>query len=125
MGDRVLFQVVASFVAKPSEVSPVVYGHWCGSEAPQICAALAKRMETRPGDVPYTGARLVQEVCNATSKGEGALSVGVWNAPEVLTAEDSHGDAGCVLISCTPQGLRFKCMGGYLRATADGTGVTA
>jgi hypothetical protein len=106
MGDRVLFQVV-----KGKEFSPVVYGHWSGSKAPAVVARLAKRMKGREGDVEYTAARLVQEL---VGDAEGALSFGMWNAKAVLTAEDSHGDAGVVLIHAEPGGLRAEYLGGYL-----------
>ena len=121
MGDRVLFQVVTS---KGDAVGPVVYGHWCGSDAPAIVRRLADRMAARPGDVEYASARLVQEVI-ATAP-DTSLGVGVWNAPtlgggmsERLTAEDSHGDAGVVLIDCGG-GFKCECLGGYLRTGPDG-----
>ncbi len=112
MGDRVLFQVKGT-----GEHSPVAYGHWCGSEAPQIVGRLASRMATRPNEVPYTFARLIQEMCNGD---EGALSFGAWNADKVLTAADSHGDAGVVLIDVSASPLRCECLGGYLTAGPDG-----
>ncbi len=119
MGDRVLFQVVTG-----KDVGPVVYGHWSGGEAPDIVRRLADRMATRPGDVDYATARLVQEVL-ATAP-DTPLGVGVWNAPtlgggqsERLTEGDTHGDAGVVLIDCA-DGFRCECMGGYLRTGPDG-----
>ena len=112
MGDRVLLQVV-----KGSDFGPVVYGHWCGDRAPDIVRKLAARMAQRPGDMDYTTARLVQE-CTAGDP-EGALSFGVWNAPARLAGEDSHGDAGVVLIDCA-NGFRCECLGGYLRTGPDG-----
>lgn len=119
MGDRVLFQVHGE-----QGISPVVYGHWSADKAPEICAALQARMKGREGDVQYTAARLVQEVCASSSEGKGNLSVGMWNAEKLLTSADSHGDGGVVLIQCTPHGLKFKCLGGYLKATKDGAGVS-
>ena len=121
MGDRVLFQVVSN---AQGIVGPVVYGHWSGAEAPAIVRRLADRMAARPGDVDYTTARLVQGVLEGLP--DGPLGVGVWNAPtlgggqsERLTAEDTHGDAGVVLIDCS-DGFRCECLGGYLRTGDDG-----
>ena len=110
MGDRVLFQIVGG-----NEVSPVVYCHWAGWRAPGIVRALKARMVGRPGDVSYTAARLVQECVQVT---EGDAGFGLWNAPERLTAEDSHGDAGVVLIDCNS--WRCECFGGYLVTGEDG-----
>jgi hypothetical protein len=126
MGDRVLFQVVRSFdwtitSAPQAHISPVVYGHWAAAYAPAICAKLAARMASRGDDLDYTAARLVQEVC-ATAP-DGALSVGLWNASDILKADDSHGDGGCVIIEVSSKGMRFKCVGGYLRASEDGKTV--
>lgn len=113
MGDRVLFQVVRGTAA----AGPVVYCHWAGYRAPEIVRKLAARMATRPGDVDYATARLVQE-CTAGDT-DGALSFGVMNARGRLTENDSHGDAGVVLIDCD-KGFRCECLGGYLRTGADG-----
>ncbi len=121
MGDRVLFQVLSK---AQGAVGPVVYGHWSGSNAPAIVRRLVDRMAARPGDVAYTTARLVQEI--VADDPDGPLGVGVWNAPtlgggssEVLTADDTHGDAGVVLIDCS-DGFRCECLGGYLLTGPDG-----
>jgi len=111
MGDRVLIQVVNG-----QEISPVAYGHWCGDRTPEIVARLKRRMKDRPGDVSYTFARLVQEMTNGD---DGALSFGCWNATKRLTAKDSHGDAGCVIIDVS-KGFQCTCTGGYLVADSDG-----
>lgn len=105
MGDRVLFQVVNG-----KEIGPVVYAHWSGSKAKEIVFKLASRMANRLGDVSYTSARLVQEVCESVS--DKSHSVGVWSAKSKLKAADSHGDAGIVLIDANT----FECtyLGGYL-----------
>jgi len=121
MGDRILFQVVTS---GGDAVGPVVYCHWSGDKAPEIVRALASRMADRPGDVAYATARLVQE-CIAVGDVDGATRFGVWNATFEdglfcrLTAEDTHGDAGVVLIDCA-DGFRCECLGGYLRTGPDG-----
>lgn len=111
MGDRVLIQVVGK-----DEFSPVAYGHWCGSRTPEIVAHLKERMRTRPGDVSYTFARLLQEMMGDDSD---CLSFGAWNAEKILTADDSHGDAGVVLIYVS-EGFRCRCEGGYLKTGKDG-----
>lgn len=114
MGDRVLFQVVSK---TKTNFSPVVYCHWAGSDAPRIVRALADRMANRPGDVEYAAARLVQE-CVAVAP-DGNTGFGIWNVDKVLGEDDSHGDAGVVLINCD-DGFRCECMGGYLRVGDDG-----
>lgn len=111
MGNRVLFQVVSK---DRKRFGPVVYAHWSGESAPEVCQRLEQRMRSRPGDVDYTSARLVQEL---TMDDDGALSYGLWNAEAVLNEEDSHGDAGIVLIEVSEQGMTFHCMGGYLKQT--------
>lgn len=111
MGDRVLFQMT-----RKAEHGPVVYGHWSGSAAREIVTKLKDRMASRRGDVSYATARLVQEVCETVS--DKALSVGVWNADEVLVEKDSHGDAGIVLIDADT--FRCVCFGGYLKADSKG-----
>ena len=111
MGDRVLIQVVSG-----DEISPVAYGHWCGARAPKIIASLKERMKDRPGDVSYTFARLMQEMIG---NDPGPLSFGAWNATKRLTKEDSHGDAGCILIDVS-KGFRCECFGGYLETDKDG-----
>ena len=120
MGDRVLFQIVRGH----AEFGPVVYCHWAGYRAPEIVRKLASRMKSRTGDMDYATARLVQE---CTANGDGPLSFGVSNAAARLTAEDSHGDAGVVLIDC--DGFTCECLGGYLVTGPDGfpvkQGVTA
>lgn len=117
MGDRVLMQCYRPDTGK---FGPVVYGHWSGSDAPKIVANLAERMAGRRGDVDYASARLVQEVC-LTIYSNGNSGCGVWSADHLLTADDSHGDAGCVLINVNDYTAQY--MGGYLRN--DGTSKSA
>jgi len=107
MGERVLFQVV-----KNDQFSPVVYCHWSGDEARDICERLMIRMGCRSSDLQYTAARLVQECIN---NDKGNLSFGIWNADRVLTEEDAHGDGGVILIDVSDGLMEFKCMGGYWR----------
>lgn len=114
MGDRVLLQIVSR--RQPDAFGPVVYCHWAGDRVPAIVRALAARMGGRAADIDYASARLVQE-CTAGDPGN--LSFGLWNATHRLTADDSHGDAGVVLIDCA-DGFRCDCVGGYLVTGADG-----
>lgn len=106
MGDRVVIQC---HNPKTSEVGPAVYGHWSGNKALAAIERLRARMASRPGDVEYWSARLVQELINGDA---GCLSFGIWNAPELLTDKDSHGDAGVVLIDVTTG--KIRCIDGYL-----------
>ena len=106
MGDRVLLQVVRK---EPAEFSPVIYCHWLGGGAVQAVARLAKRMEKRRGDVPYIAARLLQEV---VSDDDGDTGFGLEHASKVLTAADSHGDAGVILVDADTFEMTF--LGGYL-----------
>lgn len=110
MGDRVLFQVIDS----QGRVSPVVYGHWCGSEAKKIVAATIKQMDGRVNDVDYTTARLVQNILGGD---KGNTGCGVFNQEKKLTADDSHGDAGCVIVNCDTWNVEY--FGGYLKPDAQ------
>lgn len=112
MGDRVVIQVIKSDET-PVEFSPVAYGHWHGEATPKTVKRLRTRMATRPGDVAYTFARLIQEMTVVDP--DGNLSFGVWNASAVLTKDDSHGDAGVVLIDLAGGKFKVTPVGGYLR----------
>jgi hypothetical protein len=120
MGDRILIQVTRKPKSGPVEFSPIAYGHWMGASAPEILTRLKERMKDRTGDVTYTFARLLQEM--AAEEPEGALSLGCWNAEQVLTSEASHGDAGVVLVDVS-NGFRCVCLGGYLSTGPDGLPV--
>jgi hypothetical protein len=91
MGDRALIQ----FEDSKGEVSPVVYLHWHGDVALEYIDELKSLMADRTDDVPYATARFIG-ICH--SHIDGNLSLGVWNQPERLTADDSHGDNGCFLV---------------------------
>ena len=117
MGDRVLFQVVSRH--QPEAFGPVVYCHWSGEGAPQIVRRLAARMKDRANDIDYATARLVQECIADDLDPTRSTGFGVWNATHKLTAENSHGDAGVVLIDCA-DGFKCECLDGYLRTGADG-----
>jgi hypothetical protein len=92
MGNRVLMQCINK---KTGEFGPVAYGHWSGGDVRSITERLAARMVERPDDVEYSSARLVQEMITFE---DGCLGYGLWNIDHILTADDSHGDAGVVLI---------------------------
>ena len=106
MGDRVLIQIVA----KDGEFSPIIYGHWAGSTAKAAIARLKKRMKDRLNDVSYSAARMVQELINDD---EADTGFGLMHADKILTADDSQGDAGVILVDART----FKCtyLGGYLK----------
>lgn len=120
ISDCVFFQVVCGTSSDPSDHGPVVYSRWHGSRAPKIIKSLAKRVDkwsaVFPASIGDITACLVQE-CLGTSEGMGG--VGVCNSMYRLTEKDSPGDAGIVLIDCT-NGLRFECLGGYLKIDIDG-----
>jgi len=116
MGDRVLFQVVSGKQSKA--FGPVVYCHWSGEGAPEIVQKLAERMKGRANDIDYATARLVQE-CIGDDLGSMNTGFGVWNVDHRLTADDSHGDAGVVLVDCS-DGFKCECLGGYLRVDDNG-----
>lgn len=104
MGDRVLMQVV-----NKDTFSPVIYLHWGGSEALEIAERLKARMFHRSDDLSYAAARLVQE---AAQKSANATGVGIWNAVARLTATDTHGDAGVILIH-SDENYRAEPLCGY------------
>lgn len=97
--------------SESDEFGPVLYCHHSGSAAPSIVYRLKERMQSRGNDLEYASARLVQE---AIDNDPGALSFGIWNTDHLLTAADSHGDAGVVLIDCA-DGFKATYLGGYLK----------
>lgn len=109
MGDRVLLQVVKKTPGEKTEFSPVVYCHWLGGGAVDAVKRLAKRMDDRRGDVEYIAARLLQEVIGDDDH---YLGFGLMNTRKVLTAKDSHGDAGVILVDADTFEMTF--LGGYL-----------
>lgn len=105
------------FSSKSGDVGPVVYCHNDGHEAPNIVKALAQRMVGRSGDLRYSSARLVQEVIDIYPHGNYGFVC--WNKTTKLTAKDTHGDAGVVLID-VDNDHKCECMGGYLSVGPDG-----
>lgn len=108
MGDRCVLQVIDS--RDPTRFSPAVYVHWVGDAVPQIMERTIARMAGRQ-DIDYVAARLVQE-CALVAGEHGNLGLGMWNVDHVLTADDSHGDAGCALLDVA--WWRVQYVGGYL-----------
>ncbi len=108
MGDRVLMQCYSS---ETNEFGPVVYCHWTGHDAKEVVQLLRKRMQSRQKDLAYSSARLAQI---AMAGDDGNLSYGIWNADHKLTAADSHGDAGVVLID-VDNDHKATYLGGYLK----------
>lgn len=113
MGDRVLIQC---FSSKSGDVGPVIYGHWSGYNSPDAVRRLAERMKDRQGDVPYSSARMVQELVGDNDDSTG---FGIWNEEKKLTESGSHGDAGVILIDVDNE-HRCECFGGYLAVGEDG-----
>ena len=74
-------------------------------------------MEGRTNDIPYASARLLQEAMGDHT--EGSTGFGIENADLLLTREDSHGDAGVVLIDVAND-FRCVCLGGYLGVDRNG-----
>ena len=107
MGDRVLMQC---FSSETNDFGPVVYGHWSGSDSKEIVGELKARMKSRQNDVEYASARLVQIM---TGTDTGNTGFGIWNTDALLTAGDSHGDAGVVLIDVAKD-HEATYIGGYL-----------
>lgn len=105
MGDRALIQLKTA-----SEFSPVLYLHWSGGHVADILARTEKQMRGRAGDVSYSFARLVAQAINGDKSN---LSYGVWNADKVLTAEDSHGDAGVFVVDVSSEAWTVAAGGGY------------
>ncbi len=103
MGDRALIQIENS-----GAVSPVIYVHNAGEQVPGFLEEIAVFMKGRRGDVDYTAARLIGLMHELI---EGNISLGIFNQPERLTAEDSHGDAGCFVYNCTTG--HVEAFGGY------------
>lgn len=109
MGDRVLIQFKSG-----KELSPVVYLHWGGGSVAKLLLQTSSLLRTRGADVSYTCARFIG-YCHAENP-DSALSLGVWNQKTKLSAKDSHGDAGCIVVDVSDRPWQFECSGGYLNA---------
>lgn len=106
MGDRAVIQLESA-----GHYSPVLYLHWGGHAVAGIIERTQKRMEDRPGDLPYIFARLVQEAVSEAP--EGSTGFGVWNATEEITEADSQGDAGCFVVDVLNSKYDIRAFGGY------------
>lgn len=106
MGDRALIQLRNS----DGDISPVLYLHWDGNRAGKIIYDTHMRMKGRGDDLDYTFARLVQE---AVGDDPGNTSYGVSNSVAPLSADNSHGDAGCFLVDIATDNWVVYAGGGY------------
>jgi hypothetical protein len=114
MGDRALIQLTDS----QGELSPVLYLHWGGKGTPALLDSFFDRFLIKRGaDVSYGFARLVSYACES-NMGE-VLGVGVWNCDALLTADDSHGDAGIFVVDLDKHTVRYG--GGYAPKIAANT----
>ena len=116
MGDCVLMRCHNS---NTGEFGPVIYCHWSGHRVPLIVRALVARVRDKTNDLPHVSARLLQEAIDRTPGNAGATGFGIENADLLLTREDSHGDAGVVLIDVAND-FRCVCLGGYLGVDRNG-----
>jgi hypothetical protein len=116
MGDRALIVFTDG-----TDVSPVIYLHWSGSQVPALLQQHKALMATRGADVQYAAARFVG-IVHATMP-DSNLSLGIWNTDDTLRpavlggaarelAEISHGDAGFVVVDVND--YSWKAYGGYL-----------
>lgn len=116
MGDRALI-----IFKDKTEVSPVVYLHWMGSEVPELLKEHKKLMTGREDDLSYAAARFVG-ICHAKNA-DSNTGLGMFNLPEdkikaVLEGDAkvlddySHGDAGVVVVDAVD--FSWKAYGGYL-----------
>ncbi len=112
MGDRALiqFKSTGNFQGSGPTLSPAAYLHWSGSDVARLLQLTAERMAERGADVNYAFARFVG-ICHEGI--DGCLSLGVWNQTSELTADDSHGDAGCFVVTLDDAGMLVECLGGY------------
>ena len=104
MGDRALVQ----FKDKDDTISPVIYLHWNGTEVKYWLEEWYRLIQGRQRDLDYGCARFVG-ICH--SHIEGNLSLGVNYQPTELTADDSHGDAGCFVVNVSTG--EVTASGGY------------
>lgn len=100
MGDRVIMKVKSG-----NEVSPAIYGHWCGINAEKLIRGAAPKM--RKGDVPYAAAALAAHVFNENDSKDGRfVSVGLLDKDE-----ESHGGAGVYIVDIDTG--QVSCTDGY------------
>jgi hypothetical protein len=115
MGDRAL----VVFKDK-SEISPVIYLHWAGSDVPEYIDALRDLMGDRMGDASYAAARFtgIAHTANVSNLSLGLcplnprLEKAIREADAAAIAAFSHGDAGLVLVDTCD--FTWCAYGGYL-----------
>jgi hypothetical protein len=111
MGDRALIQLTNGKSGDDETNSPVLYLHWGGSTVGELLRKAQELMRTRPNDVDYAFARLVG-IAHMDDP-DNNTGIGVFNNGGALTADDSHGDAGCFLVDVSEPDWTVKCGGGY------------
>lgn len=112
MGDRVLI-ILKKRSDGRATYSPVFYAHWSGSDAKTIIQRLRNRMGDRYDDLDYCFARLVQDGIHNDS---GNTGFGCWNSKvDAFGAlnEESHGDAGRIVVDITEPTWEAYCADGY------------
>lgn len=115
MGDRVL--IVAT--DERGSVTPAVYGHWCGHDAPAMLVAAGEAGIIRKDD-PHNA---IARICGFfhESNPRSTTSLGIHDAPADLTDETlrdySHGNAGVIVVNVSDGSLRY--VAGYLGRPVD------
>lgn len=112
MGDRALIQLMETerygSKAGAPRYSPALYLHWSGHEVIDILKDVCA--ENFSNVIDYAFARLVAKACEYNP---GTSSVGVWNYEGAITTKDSHGDAGCFLVTVGIEDWIVSAFGGY------------
>jgi len=105
MGDRCLVVVTDG-----TEISPAIYTHWAGYQAPDILVKAGADGLIRKDDVSYASARICGAFHEAL-KDSGALSLGLIAPPSALDSDTlrkfSHGDAGVILVNVSDGSLGY------------------
>ncbi len=116
MGDRAVI-----IFTDGTEISPVIYLHWHGSNVPALLEQHKELMASCGADLQYAAARFVG-IVHATMPDEN-VSLGMWSAEQntrdaVLARNEtelnqiSHGDAGLVIVDVND--YSWQAYGGYL-----------
>lgn len=115
MGDRVLIQCVSD---KTGEVGPVCYSHWLGDESPEIVSNAVEHLlnTATTNSVSVATATIVAEMAKSQKH-----NVECWSEEKRLTEEDTHGDAGIIVLNV--DNLTCQCFGGYLEVSEEGLPV--
>lgn len=115
MGDRVLIQCVSD---KTGEIGPVCYDHWLGRESPKIVFDAVTFLLNAPYtcSVPVATSAIIAEMAKSRKH-----NVECWSEEKRLTKEDTHGDAGVIILNV--DNLTCQCFGGYLDVNEEGLPV--